>query len=303
MHTAADTALSCGRCGTFVCGKCVVASPVGTRCRGCAPQFEHRRPAKGSDDTLFGIPFGQNARLAIVPVVLVAVVAIVGYSWLEGDRDRFIVRAIVFGGFFASTIFHEWAHSLVAYFGGDRDIRARGFLTWNPLRYMDPVLSVAMPMIFVLLGGIPLIGGRTLVDHSNLKSRWWETGVSLAGPLTNLVIAAVISAVLATGVLAWDSPVAWGLAYLAVLQISACLFNLLPVPGIDGGNAVLAHASQETQLKARMIGRAAIFLVFLAFWQVPELGSLFWDEVYRVADAFNVPVIERYLGWELARFR
>ncbi|MGD9934475.1 MAG: site-2 protease family protein [Dehalococcoidia bacterium] len=238
-----------------------------------------------------------------VPLIVVAVIAIVAFSWVNGDRDRLVVRSVVFGGFFLSTIFHEWAHSLVAFFGGDREIRARGFLTWNVFRYMDPVLSVGMPLLFVMLGGLPLMGARTMVDHGALRSRWWSTFMSLAGPGTNLLLAIIIVAVLRAGLLSEESPVAWGLAFLCVLQITTSMFNLLPIPGFDGFGAFLPHLSHETQVRAMAFSRVSFFLVLAVMWTSPEASGAFWDEVYRVAEALHVPSYEWYQGWSLSRLR
>src|SRR5687768_11485576 len=62
-------------------------------------------------------------------------------------------------GWIMSVILHEFAHGVVAYLGGDYTIRERGGLSLNPLVYIDPVGSLLLPAVFLLLGGIPLPGG------------------------------------------------------------------------------------------------------------------------------------------------
>lgn len=300
LHATNESGLSCGRCSAAVCARCVVASPVGTRCRNCAPPPTTRH---GPESQIFGVDFGTRARVTAIPLIVAAVVAIVAFSWANGDRDRLVVRSIVFGGFFLSTIFHEWAHSLVAYLGGDREIRARGFLTWNVFRYMDPVMSVGMPLLFVMLGGLPLMGARTMVDRHALRGRWWSTFMSLAGPATNLALAVVIVAVLRAGLLPEESPVAWGLAFLCVLQITTSMFNLAPIPGFDGFGAFLPHLSHETQVRAMAFSRISFFLVLAVMWSSPETADAFWEQVYHVADALRVPDYEWYMGWSLSRLR
>src|SRR5262249_12706105 len=135
-------------------------------------------------------------RPAAAALALLVCVGAVGYSWIEGDRDQLVIRAVVYGGWIASLVAHEFSHSVVAYWGGDRGIPARGYLTLHPLKFMDPVLSLWLPLLFTVIGGIPLIGGRTFVDRRALRSRWWDTAVSLAGPGANAVIALGIGALL-----------------------------------------------------------------------------------------------------------
>src|SRR3954452_23571996 len=94
----------------------------------------------------------------------------------------------VFIGWILSVILHEFAHGLVAYLGGDYTIRERGGLTLNPFQYVDPVMSIILPMVFLAMGGIPLPGGVTYVRTDLLRSRLWATAVSAAGPLMNLLL-------------------------------------------------------------------------------------------------------------------
>src|SRR3954453_20879321 len=83
----------------------------------------------------------------------------------------------VFIGWVLSVVLHEFAHGLVAYLGGDYTIRERGGLTLNPRRYIDPFMSIILPMVFLALGSIPLPGGVTYVRHDLLRSRLWATAV------------------------------------------------------------------------------------------------------------------------------
>lgn len=299
-----DTGLVCARCERPVCGYCVVATTVGTRCRDCAPDTG-RRAGPGTSG-VFELPRmpGRLALriLAALGAIGIAVVA-TGYAYLEGDRDRLIVRAVVFGGALFSMVLHEYCHGLVAYFGGDRTVKDRGFLTFNPAKFMDPVYSVAMPMLFVLMGGLPLIGGRTLIDSSRLRSPWWRTGVSLAGPGANLLLAVVLATVLRLGIVDPYTPLGAGMAYLAVLQIGCAMFNLIPVPPLDGFGAIAPHLSFETQTKAYSMGYFGYFALLTLMWTVPGTGAALWDQAYSVAWALHVPEFPAYIGEYLARLR
>src|SRR5881394_1631143 len=91
----------------------------------------------------------------------------------------------VFIGWILSVVVHEFAHGLVAYLGGDYTIRERGGLTLNPFQYVDPLFSIIMPAIFLMMGGIPLPGGVTYIRRDLLRSNGWNSAVSLAGPVMN----------------------------------------------------------------------------------------------------------------------
>src|SRR6476469_3345374 len=94
----------------------------------------------------------------------------------------------VFIGWILSVTLHELGHGVVGWLGGDYTIRERGGLTLNPLQYVDPVMSIILPAVFLLMGGIPLPGGSTFVRRDLLRGRGWDTAVSLAGPAMNLIL-------------------------------------------------------------------------------------------------------------------
>ena len=80
-------------------------------------------------------------------------------------------------GWILSVVLHEFAHGIVAYWGGDYTIRERGGLTLNPLQYVDPMMSIGLPVFFMLMGGIPLPGGSTYIRHDLLRSRLGRGGL------------------------------------------------------------------------------------------------------------------------------
>ena len=100
---------------------------------------------------------------------------------------------VVIVGWIFSLCLHEFSHSVVAYYGGDTSVKDKGYLTFNPLKYTNPVLSIILPVIFLLLGGIGLPGGAVYIESSRLRSKRWESAVSLAGPAANLVVAVILA--------------------------------------------------------------------------------------------------------------
>src|SRR5512146_2988962 len=104
--------------------------------------------------------------------------------------------SIVLFGWIFSLCLHEFSHALVAYYGGDYTVREKGYLTFNPLKYTHPVYSIVLPLLFVMIGGIGLPGGAVYIERWRLRSRRWETAVSLAGPAANLLLAVVLGLLL-----------------------------------------------------------------------------------------------------------
>ena len=213
-------------------------------------------------------------------------------------------------GWIISVILHEFAHGLVAHWGGDYTIRERGGLSLNPLQYVDPVFSILFPAVVLMLGGIPLPGGATYVRRDLLRGRLWDTAVSLAGPATNglLFLACALPLHPAVGWIDPHSPNNWTtaqvfLAATAVLQLMAMILNLIPVPGLDGFHAIQPYLPHEWQekLSSPAVANFAFFVYFMALWQgrllyyvmvavgatLHALGlnstvfGLAWDEVFR----------------------
>jgi Zn-dependent protease len=135
-----------------------------------------------------------------------------------------------------SVCLHEFGHAIVAYRGGDYTVQDKGYLTMNPLRYTHPVYSILMPVVFMMLGGIGLPGGAVYIERSLLRSRWWGTAVSLAGPAMNLILVAVLGAAFMVGLIPPDSSklVTISMALLIQLEVSSVLLCLLPIPPLDG---------------------------------------------------------------------
>jgi len=144
--------------------------------------------------------------------------------------------AIVLIGWIFSLCLHEFFHALVAYYGGDTTVKEKGYLTFNPLKYTHPLYSIILPLLFLVMGGIGLPGGAVYIETWRLRSRTWRSLVALAGPMANLLMGILLGIVLRF--VPYDpgnnnSPVP-GIAFLALLQFSALVLNLIPLPPFDG---------------------------------------------------------------------
>jgi Zn-dependent protease len=208
------------------------------------------------------------------------------------DFSAPLTWAIVIG-WVMSVVLHEFAHGVVAYWGGDYTIRERGGLSLNPLQYIDPFGSIVLPVIFLMLGGIPLPGGATYIRRDLLRSRAWDAAVSAAGPAMNFLLFFLLSLPFHpwVGWLTPDpmAPQSWTLTQMflstmAQLQLIAVVINLIPIPPLDGFQIVGAFMDQETRYKLMTPPNSTIAFVifFLIVTQTPGLYQWIYDLSARI---------------------
>ncbi|HTL28550.1 MAG TPA: site-2 protease family protein [Tepidisphaeraceae bacterium] len=188
-------------------------------------------------------------------------------------------------GWILSVVLHEFAHGFVAYLGGDYTIRERGGLTLNPIKYIDPFMSLILPAVFLLLGGIPLPGGATYIRRDLLRSKEWQSLVSLAGPAMNLLLFVVCILPLhpKLGWADYSVPVtSWSnlqifLGATAVLQLMAVILNLVPVPPLDGFGVLSPFMKEDLRRQVTTPPLSTILFItyFVILWMTnfPETAT------------------------------
>jgi hypothetical protein len=138
----------------------------------------------------------RETRLSPVFVGLLGWTAAFGLVlWAQATRitgfSRFAIFCFVLGGWMISLCLHEYSHARMGYHGGDDSVATKGYLRLDPRRYQHPLLSFVVPVVMVVAGGIGFPGGAVWIDRGAIRSRAWRSLVSLAGPATNAVCAAV----------------------------------------------------------------------------------------------------------------
>ncbi|MFB9236193.1 site-2 protease family protein [Plantactinospora siamensis] len=254
------------------------------------------------DRLVLGVP---RAAFRPSPIFL-ALLALFVVSGILGWRGTGNVRLSVFlfvvSGWLVSLCLHEYAHAVVAFRAGDRTVAHRGYLTLNPLKYSHPLLSIVFPVLAVLLGGIGLPGGAVWVDRHAIPGRLRHTLVSFAGPATNVVFALVLAAPFVLGVDPYGHIEFWfGVAALGFLQLTASLLNLLPVPGLDGGNIIEPWLSPQWRRMYDLFAPYGFLLLVALLWN-PRLGGWFFDGVDALADLIGLPPDFAAYGLRLMRF-
>lgn len=214
------------------------------------------------------------------------------------------VFLLVTVGWIFSVCLHEFGHAFVAFRGGDYTVRDKGYLTLNPLHYAHPVYSLVMPIVFMLLGGIGLPGGAVYINDALLRSKGWRTATSLAGVAMNLLLVLVICVPFWLGLMTHPRAglVAAALAFLLQLQISAILFNLLPVPPLDGFQAISPWLRPDLAHRMMANSNAMFFGLFIIMWYVPVANRAFWSVVLGVCGVLGVPPDLAWEGWSRFQF-
>ena len=192
-------------------------------------------------------------------------------------RTNILAMAVVFVVVLISMIFHELAHGFMAYFLGDDTAKEEGRLTLNPLKHLDPLLSVALPLLLFMTGG-PIFGGAkpVPVNSKNLKYGVWGMAmVAVAGPLMNFVIAFV--AFLGGYYTGWlEAPGLIGVIfdYLVLINLGFGVFNLIPIPPLDGSRVLYAIAPDGVREAMSGMEKWGIMVVLLLVVVFPSFISM-----------------------------
>jgi Zn-dependent protease len=165
-----------------------------------------------------------------------------------------------------SVIVHEVAHGYVALLNGDPTARMLGRLTLNPIPHIDPVGTILLPLL-LYIANLPIIGMAKPVPVNPLNYRnyrWGEFAVSAAGPVSNLVLAAVFALVLRLGI---QNPGLMAMAQIGVsINILLALFNLIPIPPLDGSHILAIFLPRELARLYAYLQPVGFILILILFY-------------------------------------
>ncbi|HEY9677122.1 MAG TPA: site-2 protease family protein [Drouetiella sp.] len=212
----------------------------------------------------------------------------------------YLALTVCFGWILALCV-HEFCHALVAYIGGDKTVKDKGYLTLNPLKYTDPGLTLIVPIVMLMIGGIALPGAAVYINHRNLRNRMWQSLVAAAGPFGTAVMILVFAAPFLLQIpppqnAYWLYP---SLALLVLLQIVAFMLNSLPIPPLDGYGVIEPWLPRSIQASMNQFGRYGIWLVFAAMWFVPFLNDALWGLAFFLSSLLGVPIELIKIGYGL----
>ncbi len=182
------------------------------------------------------------------------------------DPERIVLVAIFL---LVGFPVHEFAHAATAYLLGDATAKHFGRLTLNPIAHFDP-LGGLMLVLSVLVGGFVIGWAKpTPVNPANLRDRRnGEVVVALAGPVSNLVMA-VLGALVVRLVIGLEDAIPAALGTILVLfvfyNVALMVFNLIPVPPLDGSTLLFRLLDPRTAWQLRPILNQYGFLIILVF--------------------------------------
>ena len=183
---------------------------------------------------------------------------------IVGDMD-IITLLFSLAVLIISVMFHELAHGTVADRLGDPTARLAGRLTLNPLAHMELIGSFLLPLLCIISGSGFIIGWAKPIpfNPAQLKYRRWGAAlVAVAGPLMNILIAVICAIgfrVLAQG--AERFPFAQMLAQVVGINISLAVFNLIPIPPLDGHHILGAIFPAFKRWSDQVIGKYGLVLL------------------------------------------
>ncbi len=188
-----------------------------------------------------------------------------------------------------SAIIHEYSHGWVAEQLGDPTARLAGRLTLNPIAHIDPIGTILVPLILVMLPGGFIFGWAKPVPFNplNLRNqRWGPALVALAGPASNLLIALALAVIIR-----WLGPGAFTsfLALIVYINILLAVFNLVPIPPLDGSKvlyAILPNTPSWWRFKLQLEQYGMILVIMFIFigWQLIT-PIIYW--LFRLFVGFN----------------
>ena len=192
-----------------------------------------------------------------------------------------------------SIVLHEISHGYVALRFGDRTAQLQGRITFNPIPHIDPVWTIVVPIVaYFLSSGTFIIGGAKPVPVNPRNYRQPVLGdicVSVAGVAVNFLIAAIMILMLNIVHLGLDdftgSVAVYVLLHTALLNIVLAMFNLLPIPPLDGSHLFKYMLPRELRNTYEMLGRTgAGFIILIIVINIPGLWNIFSTALWGVRD-------------------
>ncbi|HSX06105.1 MAG TPA: site-2 protease family protein [Candidatus Saccharimonadia bacterium] len=166
-----------------------------------------------------------------------------------------------------SITVHEFMHAYVGFRLGDTTAMEHGRVSFNPLHHIDPVMTVLLPLVTLLLFHFPFLAAKP-VPFNPYRVKYNEYGAALlaaAGPLSNLALA--FAAALLLRFMDVGATIGNVLVFFVELNVALFIFNLIPIPPLDGSRVLYAFAPEPVQELMQQIEPYGFFVIFvLIFW-------------------------------------
>jgi Zn-dependent protease len=171
-----------------------------------------------------------------------------------------------------SVVIHEVSHGYAAYLQGDSTAYYEGRLTLNPLKHIDPIGSILIPIV-TTLAGFPFGWAKPVpFNPYNLRSqKWGEFWVAIAGPASNLLIALVFGLIVRFGLLSLPPAFITLSITVIIVNLGLAIFNLIPIPPLDGSKVLFAFLPYRFQ-QYRVVLERFSFVLVVALILIPQFS-------------------------------
>lgn len=187
---------------------------------------------------------------------------------------------IIFVAILVSLGLHEAMHGFVAYWLGDPTAKEEGRLTLNPLKHIDSLTTVILPVVLIAIGLPPIFAAKP-VPFNPMNVRFEEWGAALigiGGPLTNLVLAIVGAMVVRLFGNSFGIAVTDAILIFIQVNVGFFVFNMLPIPPLDGSRLLYAVAPEPVQnVMAQFERMGILFVIFILLVLMPFIGPIIFD--------------------------
>ena len=175
-----------------------------------------------------------------------------------------------------SITLHEAMHAFAGFWLGDDTAKKEGRISLNPLKHVDPFGTLLLPLITLLIFRVPLLAAKPVPFNPN-RVRFDEFGaalVGIAGPLTNLALAAVGAVIIRLAGASFSLEIYSFFLVFTQINVALFVFNMIPIPPLDGSRLLYAFAPETLQNIMAQLEQIGIIIVFGLVLAVPAFFDL-----------------------------